>query len=332
MDPTTLCEVMVDFIPKDFVESVALRLGVRKRLRKLNIYALVVALVMTAGSDDSGRQSDVRTAYNKETGVPVVRGTFYSWFTHALEELLKSLLDRSIRKVWELPPLLTGDLARVGAKDWIVVDSETVTLSEELAGVFPATSGPAGLKVHKYYSLGRNNVVDFQITPACEHDAPLLKLDERYSGMVLVVDLGYASHELIRECKRLGIHLVIRLKRGWKPRLLRSVLEDGELHDIRGEPVMDDLLDLPTDPGGGSDPFDLDVVFGQGENRVSARLVGVPGPSSWHWCITLLPRRSASPELICQVYRPAGKSSWTTGATREPPGSTRSGPRRASPC
>ena len=182
------------------------------------------------------------------------------------------------------------------------MDSETITLPDCFAEPFPATSTSAGLKIHKYFSLGRNNVVDFEITPARDHDSPLLKLDESWRGMGLIVDLGYVSLKLIRDCHRLGVSLVIRLKKGWKPRLLRSVDEFGELIDICGEPVMDDLLEMRTEDYDGSD-FDLDAVFGRGKARVIACLVGVPGADVYHWCITLLPRETYSAAVICKFYR-----------------------------
>lgn len=302
MDARTLREATLSFFPAEHIEAVAREHKVQQRVRKLDVSALVVSLVMTAGSDDSGRQADVYAAYKRESGKDLVRGSFYAWFTEALAAMLKALAEQALARVWEQPPLLTGRLGKVGVRDWIVVDSETVTLPDELATHFPATSTPAGLKVHKYYSLGRNNVVDFQITPARDHDAPVLRLDERWRGMGLIVDLGYVSLDLIRKCLSLDILLVVRLKKGWKPRMLRAVDEVGELMDISGEPVADGLLDMAASAYDGS-PFDFDVAFGTGARRVTARLVGVPGPKTYHWCITLLPRESATPELVQLLYR-----------------------------
>jgi hypothetical protein len=302
MDARTLRATALDFFPKDRILAVAREHQVQQRIRKLDVVALLVALVMTAGSDDSGRQADVYAAYKQESGKDIVRGTFYAWFTDALAAMLKALAQDALKTVWAQPPLLTGRLAKVGVTDWIVVDSETITLPDELAAVYPATSTPAGLKVHKYYSLGRNNVVDFEITPARDHDAPVLRLDERWRGMGLIVDLGYVSLSLIRECTRLDILLVVRLKSGWKPRMLRTVDEWGELLTLSGEPAMADLLDMASSDYDGSS-FDFDVAFGKGSRRVTARLVGVPGPRFYHWCITLLPRDRATPELVQLIYR-----------------------------
>ena len=214
MDATTLRKAVETFFPEETIKEAKSRLGVQMRDRKRDLSCLLAALVMTAGSDDSGRQADVFTRYLEEAEKKVVRGAFYDWFNDPLAALMRELLTHAMETVWEQPPRLTGRLGKVGVKDWILVDSETVTLHDKLADIYPATSTAAGLKVHKYFSLGRNNVVDIEITPARDHDAPVLRLDERWRGMGLIVDLGYVSLDLIRECQRLDILLVIRLKKG----------------------------------------------------------------------------------------------------------------------
>lgn len=300
MDGTTLRETFHLFVPRKRIEEVAAELRVLERERKRNLVALVWALVLGAGSDDSGRLADVYSAYLKEADDDVVRGSFYAWFTEKLAGLMAALTSEAMAKVWSQPPLLSGELG--GVTDWILVDSETVTLPNAFAAEFPATSTSAGLKIHKRYSLGRNNIVGFEITPARDHDAPRLQLDESWRGLGLIVDLGYASHQLIRDCERFGVKLVIRLKGGWKPRLLRIWGDEGEPIEIEGEPVLENLLE--ADPGDFlGEEIDYDVTFGRGSQRVTARLVGVPGDDGYHWCITTLPRATHPPRLVGQLYR-----------------------------
>jgi len=245
--------------------------------------------------------ADVYSQYLEETGIRVVRGAFYAWFTEKMAVLMTTLAQEAMEKVSALPPVLTGDLA--GVDDWLLVDSETVILPDELAEDFPATSTPAGLKVHKWFSLGRNNIVDIQISPARDHDAPYLVVDEHLRGKGLIVDLGYASKQVIADCKEHGVFLVLRLKKGWRPLLLREVCADGTIFEVDGQEVTESLLDLRTVETDGA-TFDLDVAFGKGQSRVEARLVGVPGnKGGYHWCITLLPRETHSPQLVCSLYR-----------------------------
>lgn len=301
MDADSLRSAIGNFLPSSTILEHSSMLDVVQRVRKLDIVALVVSLVLTAGSDDSGRQADVYSQYLKESGKRVVRGAFYAWFTEKLALLMTSLVREAMEKVQELPAMMTGDLA--GVDDWLLVDSETVTLPDELAEDFPATSTAAGLKVHKWFSVGRNNIVDIQISPAREHDAPHLVVDEHLRGKGLIVDLGYASKQLIADCKKHDVALILKLKKGWRTRLLREVCSDGTVFVVDGQEVTDSLLELRTSETDGAS-FDLDVAFGQGESRVEARLVGVPGnKGSYHWCITLLPRETHSPELVCKLYR-----------------------------
>lgn len=300
MDGTTLRNTFHLFVPAERIEDLAAELGVLQRQRKRNLVALVWALVLGAGSDDSGRLADVYSAYLAEAEHDVVRGSFYGWFTEQLAMLVATLTREAMDNVWAQPPQLSGEL--VGVKDWILVDSETITLPNAFAEKFPATSTPAGLKIHKRFSLGRNNIVGFEITPARDHDAPLLRLDESWRGLGLIVDLGYASHQLIRDCERFGVKLIIRLKGGWKPRLLRIWGDAGEPVEIEGEPALENLLEAdPADFLG--EEIDYEVAFGRGSRRVTARLVGVPGEDGYHWCITTLPRASHPPRLVCQLYR-----------------------------
>lgn len=301
MDGTTLRDAFQDFVSRERIEELARALMIVERVRKLDVPALVWALVVGAGSDDSGQMADAYSAYLAEAEHSVVRGSFYVWFTDRLAMLMARLTQDAMERIRACPPILTGALA--GVLDWQVVDSETVTLRDEIGDVFPATSTSAGLKIHKRFSLGRNAMIGYEITPARDHDAPLLRLDESWNGLGLIVDLGYASHRLLRDCKRFGVSLVLRLKAGWKPRLLRIVGDDGVPSEVAGEPALEGLLDGTQDDFLGCD-VDYDVVFGSGANRVEARLVGIPaeGSKEMHWCITTLPRSTHPPALVGQLY------------------------------
>lgn len=299
MESTTLLAVMSRFLPADVIRQHDQVLGGQQRSRKRDVVALVRSLVMSAGSDDSGRQADVLSHYLLTADKPVGRSGFYSWFTMSLAFLLFWLLNDALHIVRALPPYLPGVLA--GMKDWRAVDSETVTLHDALLPFFPATSKRAGLKIHKTYSFGRNNIVGFHLSEARRHDSSQLRIDESWCGMGLLIDLGYASIERIRRCKRYDVGLVLRLKKGWKPSLLAMVDLAGERVELEGAPISSRLLEMPVSKY--SRPHDFDVAFGKGKNRVTARLVGVPSEEGFHWCITLLDRADYSPEQVCQLYR-----------------------------
>ena len=52
----------------------------------------------------------------------------------------------------------------------------------------------------------------FHFSPARDHDGPHLTIDERYSGMGLLIDLGYVSIERIGACEKYNVKFVWRLK------------------------------------------------------------------------------------------------------------------------
>jgi putative transposase len=300
VDASTLRSTLFKYLPKEEIPGLAEVFLVEKRSRKRDLAALVTALVLVSGSDDSGRMADVYSAYLAEADESVVRSSFYDWFTEEMALLMTALVRRALELVQAESPLLTGQLQ--GVRDWLIVDSETVTLNDALADTFPATSKPAGLKVHKVYSVGRNNMVGFSITPARDHDGPCLQIDESWRGLGLIVDLGYASLDLLRQCRKYGVSVVLRLKNGWKPRQLRFIDEDDELVESVGEPVLSDLPKMKAADYDGS-AFDMDVALGRGRSRVEVRLVGVTGKEGYHWFLTTLPRGTHSPQLVGSLYR-----------------------------
>jgi len=76
-----LRKTMHTFFPRPLIERQAKLTGFQQRSRKLDVYSLTVATVLTTGSDDSGRQADIYAAYldNVGQGDEVVRSSFYAW-------------------------------------------------------------------------------------------------------------------------------------------------------------------------------------------------------------------------------------------------------------
>jgi hypothetical protein len=297
MDSTALRRVAQRYLSPDRISELADLFGVVERDRKKNVEILVQALVEGAGK--SGRQADALTAYLATgTARPVVRGCFYAWFGTPLAMLLAGLANGALMANRGVKPRLPKRLRKLGVSDIVLFDSETLNLSDELEDVLPGTSG-AALKIHKLFSVGRNNVIDYFVTPAREHDAVHLHLGPHLRGCLLVVDLGHASHDLVRRAREHGIHLVLRLKSNWRPHMMATVDELGDLVPLSGKPLSETITDVRTDELFG-DPYDWDVELG-GE-RIPARLVGVPGEEKYHFCITTL-GRDCDPAWVCSLYR-----------------------------
>lgn len=281
------------------VEQLAREYGLVARQRALEVIGLVLALILNGGTHDGGRQYDVLRTYVENGARRVVRGAFYAWFTQPLERLLETLLVDAVKAGAETPSILPGILG--GVTDWRIVDSTTIKLNDALVAEWPGTGEYAALKIHKEWSVGHGNLVGYHLSPAREHDSPHLIVDESRRGSGLIVDLGYASLELLRSSDEHDVRYVIRLKDGWKPhvdRIVRGalpqdILETGELEVLLEENVI--LCDGRA--------IDTDVTVGRGKLAVRSRLVGVPTPKGYCFFLTNLSRRTHGPLQVGDIYR-----------------------------
>ncbi len=162
--------------------------------------------------------------------------------------------------------------------DWRIADSSTVRLrdDEALKAAYPGAGDYAAIKVHKIYSIGRTQIVDYHFSPAREHDSRHLVIDESWRGYGLLADLGYASIARLRDCEKQGVQFVIRLKDGWKPRIDRIArgevtgkwMEGSDL----GLLIEEEVLRL------NGKAIDLDAWIGGGVHPIPVRVAGARLP------------------------------------------------------
>jgi hypothetical protein len=301
MNGTMLRETLQDILHPGLIRELCDRHQVIERERKLDIVALVQALVLSASSDDYGRLADAHRQYGDDTGNTVVRGAFYKWIDESLAALCMDLLAIAIAKAKGQPVVLRGLLR--GVQDWLIVDSETVTLraSAALKARFAATHEGAGLKVHKEYSVGRGCLVSYRVSPAREHDAKRFRVEERLRGHGILIDLAYASLRMLQDCVEHGVQSIVRLKENWQPQITR--LDEGTLRAEFFEgmnfrfAVKVKWIELD------GTPIDAQVRLGKGRRTVRARLVGVSAPDGYHFYLTTLPCETHSPQEISDLYR-----------------------------
>ena len=281
------------------IEALTKEYGVVQRERQLDIVSLVVALILTGGTHEGGRQYDVLRTY-LENGAPwVVRAAFYSWFHAPLERLITELLRRAIDVGQQQEKILPGILA--GVTDWRIVDSSTIKLEKSLIKEYPGCGDYAAMKIHKEWSVGTGNLVAYKFTPARDHDSSVLVVDESRRGTGLLMDLGYASIDRIAECESFDVRYVLRLKDNWKPRIDRLV-RGAITSDVAADADLDVLIDddiLLLD----GHAIDADVTVGRAGRTVKSRLVGVPTPKGYCFFLTNLTRKTHGPLQVGDLYR-----------------------------
>lgn len=273
--------------------------GVQQRDRKLDVTELLIALLLTGGTHEGGRQYDVLRTYLENTSKKVGRSAFYGWFTEPLEKVLTVLLDRAIGAGQRQPKLLPGILG--GVSDWRIVDATTVRLRGELVDTYPGPGDYAALKVHKEWSVGTGNLCGYKITPAREHDSPHLVIDETRSGSGLIADLAYVSLQRLAACEEHDVRYVVRLKDNWKPTVDRLVRGAG-FPEMAAGGDLDALLEDDVILRDGQ-AIDADVTLGRGPLRVKSRLVGIATPKGYCFFLTNLPRRTHGPVQVGDIYR-----------------------------
>jgi hypothetical protein len=297
MQAAALRQMIETMLPRDVIEEAVCRLGVQHRKRLMDPVALVYSLVLMGGTWEAGRIAAVMRDYFERGAPAVARGSYYKWFDEQLLALMVEIARGVRAQVEAMPKHLPGILAdRV---DWRAVDSTVVKLPRELAAVFPGTGDYASLKVHKEYSLGTENVVGYHITPGRVHDGPELVIDEKRRGTGLVVDLGYASMDLLRKCDAHDVHVVVRLKSGWKV----YVDELADTGTWRGAAHVPDSAESPIDLVAREKPLDIDVTVGPDDDPVSVRLVGLPFENEYVYFLSNLARATHSAEEVGMIYR-----------------------------
>ena len=296
MTADDLKEIMETILPESVLRRAVAAAGFEQRERKRDALKFLRSMLASAASPSGGRQADIMRAYFENGGPRVARGSFYDWFGTALEEVMKELSDVTLQYAQQQPLDLPGMLGRV--KDWRIVDSMTVRLHDSLKPMYPGTGDYAALKLHKTLSVGHGTVVNYHLSPAREHDSPHLKIDESWRGMGLLVDLGYASMQRLRDCQRFGVSIVMRLKDGWKPKVQRIVRGNLSKTLVPGTDLKL-VLDDPALILGNC--IDADVTVGA--DAIAMRVVGVFVPKQgYFFYLTNLPR-SFGPRQVADLYR-----------------------------
>ena len=290
---------MHSVLPAEMILELARECHVLERERQLDVVQLVLALVLCGGTHDGGRQYDILRQY-LENGAPrVARGSFYAWFTPALEALLVRLLGRAIEAGQAQPKLLPGILR--GVADWRIFDSSTVKLPNELKDQFPGAGDYAAIKIHKEFSVGTANLVGYEFSPARDHDSTFLVVDESRRGTGLLIDLGYASLTRLADCDTFDVRYVMRLKANWKPRVDRLV-RGAITSAVVGGDDFDVLLEHDVVRLDGR-TVDADVTLGRGKQQVRSRLVGLHTPKGYCFFLTNIPRATHGPKQVGDIYR-----------------------------
>lgn len=292
--------VFESILPDAALVEVSRAAALQVRERKLNVVQLLRAMIIAAATGYGGRQADVMRLYLEAGASRIVRGGFYAWFGVELETVMVTVHRLALEYALAMPRDLPG-LLGAHVTDWHIIDSSTVKLNKALITEYPGAGDYAALKVHKRFSVGLGTTIAYHLSPARDHDNIHLTIDKSWSGLGVLLDLGYASFKLIGDCNEHGVQFVIRLKESWKPKVhaitrgnvTKTFLAGSDLEALLADETL--LLD-----GGVVDAI---VTFGRPAAAVHCRLVGVPNPDGgYRFYLTNLPR-AVGPRQVADLYR-----------------------------
>lgn len=216
------------------------------------------------------------------------------FFRSALEHLVGSVLEAAKLE-------LSGPLSRF--TDVRLYDGTSQRVPPRGRAHLPGcTKGKAGTKWVVGYSLLSGMFEHCLGGPETASETPLWhRLVPKFQpGALYVFDLGFFERALFSEAMEAGAHVLMRLKKSAKVRVVGHVL-NGRVSPVPSWSLKYYLASASRRRG---TSFDLDVLWGKGKETMRLRLVGYTHKhSEIRWYLTTVPRSHLSVHQLFQTYR-----------------------------
>lgn len=217
-----------------------------------------------------------------------------SFFRKAFEHLVSSVVAAAGLE-------LSGPLGRFA--DVRIYDGTGQRVPPRGRPHLPAcVDGKAGTKWVMGYSIKTGLLEHGECDAETASETPLWKklLPTFTRGVLYLVDLGFFERAAFASARTAGAHLLMRLKSNAKVRVTGHICENGRVEFP--EWSLDYYLRGASRKRG--TVFDLDVVWGHGDDTITLRLVGFAHKhDDIRWYLTTVPRSMLSAQQIIQTYR-----------------------------
>jgi IS4 transposase len=287
------------------IRQLAHELGVVRRRRKIDVVALVYALVLGFSSDNRRTLAALRRAYERATGTCLVASAFYDRFNVALARLMKRLLQQALEGVAARTPRLHRTFRTF--QQVLVADGTVIRLHQALAAAFPSVwpnHMPASAKLHVVINVVGRGPSTVRIARGSRQDVRLLRIGGWVRGKLLLFDLGYFKGLLFQQIARNGGFFLTRLKAHCNP-VVRASAHAAHRCFV-GQPLQSMLPRL------GCETLDVDVDLHflaqrhppRGHGHTPVRVVGVWNAAErrHHLYVTNVPRDRLAAKHISGVY------------------------------
>ena len=302
---STLKAMFTRVFSSDTVLAKAKESGAWKRLRSIHPFHFVLALVACAMGDETRSIATARRKFRKISGFMPEESSFYDRFTDATVVWLRGLFLQALEAATlERRAALAELFDGTDIVDILSIDATQIALPAGAEEDYPSTTpGQGGFKLTATLSVLYQRIREITLTDAKQHDSKALRPLTQVSGLLLLLDRGYASIRRFFTIDRGHGYFATPLKSNWPGTIERIRSGLGQRHV--GKPLDDNRPYKGT--------VDLDVSFRLSKSRrVTFRVVCVSG---WRrlpdggsevvdiWLLTNLSPEQFSAEDVSSLYR-----------------------------
>ena len=218
-ETTTVRELLTSVMCSETVEREAQRLGVVKRKRRVDVFALVWTLVLSFQDGAARTIASLRQAYGLRTGVNLVASAFYTRLSAPMAKLLRKLALDALSSLDVGLRLPSGALS--GFRDLLAIDATVLRLHKLLGGRYGAcrtNHTEAAAKLHMVMSVVSGSPHAVKVTAERVNDrTPWRRVGQWVKDCLLLFDLGYYCYHLFDRIDANGGFFLSRAKSNANP-------------------------------------------------------------------------------------------------------------------
>ena len=214
LQSTSLRSTLKSVFPDALVFRYARELKVVRRIRKVDIVALVWTLVLAFQIGADRTIEGLRHGYQKTAGRGLVRSAFYKRLNARLAKLLRKLALEALDTLGATAAAPKGYLT--GFRELLAIDATVLRLHKLLAKSYAGSRtnhSAAAAKVHVVMNVIDGSPRQVRVSDGRTGDTvPWRRLGRWVEGCLLLVDLGYYSFQLFDRIGQNGGFFLSRMK------------------------------------------------------------------------------------------------------------------------
>lgn len=238
-ETTSPLALLHSLFPDSVVRREAAAVGLVRRVRKVDVVQLFIAVVLTVSGRGGQTLAALHRSYVFRSGQRLARSAFWTRLSPAFAALTERLLLRLEDDAASRSPRYGGVLRHF--KDVIAVDATVVVVHKALETCWPGTrtrSRPAAIKVHTWVRAVTGELLKHRITGERFADGKAFGVDWTAAGKLFLFDRGYPSASMWHRIDRVGAYFLTRLPASYDP----VIVEVCRTHRGRARKLVDEYL------------------------------------------------------------------------------------------